>query len=302
MLTTKIPVPYACCIIIASAGLLFYMIISATPITYKEVMGLTVFNNTNLGNPLFLDDIQGYDTDTNLNPMPRFRGKPGGKAPKVSPRANQPPPSPLNYGYNSRNLQNDWFCVFESLFINTKLQHTFHSSYENPNYHILPCHPIQFDKLLSSTLPYLQNIVITNKDEDDHSQTSNYRHFITLRRIIMLLYKHANDRLKIPESTLNDILTTMAIQEREYIQHVRDEYPIFNIHPPRSAGTSMCGWFKRAQYAQKKQSNQTKAKQRPITTNPATGRNCNTGEDGIFPYPQFAYFVFMFPLKIIIKR
>ena len=282
LLLTKIPVPYAACIIIASAGLLFYLIISSTPITLDQALGNIKYNRSA---PIYLDYFD-YNVDNSMHQQ-SFNNNP---SPNNNPPRNynyEPPPeSPSNYNYNSGNIVNDWFCVFEALFINTKLKHTFHSRYHTsqPNIHIINCKPVNFDKLITYTPTYIHSLTITNNDNQTEQQSSTeltYHKFTQLRRIIMLLQHHSNDILKISDVQYIRIINLIAEKEQKYIDDYRNYYTVFMIHPPRSAGTSTCSWFRNVEYAQKRMSPAQLGKQRKVKRNAEPHRNCNLGEEGM---------------------
>eukprot|EP01084_Bolivina_argentea_P278468 475742_1 len=83
---------------------------------------------------------------------------------------------------------------------------------------------------------------------------------------------------------INILLTLIAKIEYKYIETYRNHYPIFNIHPPRSAGTFICEWFKSCQQMQQKSAQfNTTLHERPIRPYSIPKSNCNAGEGSQFP-------------------
>merc|ERR1719334_1352908 len=94
------------------------------------------------------------------------------------------------------------------------------------------------DGLLSETLSHIEQHPLSVEADDGHS----YHDLLSLRRRLMLLAAHSP--LPIDSPHYKRILRAIAAKEVVYFDNHRKAYPIFNIHPPRSAGTFVCSWFR----------------------------------------------------------
>ena len=170
-------------------------------------------------------------------------------------------------------LLHAWKCQFQSHFIIQKLHHTFSTPFQCSSKDL----KIMAWTLLTNTYQFLNTTQIWHDDNPQHL-TFTYHDLTSLRRIIMLLYKH--EFIEISKTKYQSILTLIAIKEKTYIKHHRQYYPIFNIHPPRSAGTTICNYFRKAANIQRGMSKDMMKDVRRIKINPEGARNCNLMPDG----------------------
>eukprot|EP01084_Bolivina_argentea_P134028 236483_1 len=175
---------------------------------------------------------------------------------------------------NIWNIEECWSHLLITLFIQPELDHLFTNIHWKqtdtnliPRCNITKNNMNDIDLLLDDTLNTLKSLT-TNTGFTFHS-------LIALRRSIMLVSQvlnvtNNNFYLRILQQTFNT--------EQSFRRTVRYQYPIFNIHLPRSAGTSICSFFKSSRKMQEKSNHS-----RSIRFNREPGRNCNIG-DGLTFY------------------
>lgn len=182
-----------------------------------------------------------------------------------------PPISDFDERYDGKFIHNQWKCHFHQ-FISTKLHHSISDGF------ISKCKsvdPYDIGALITMTDSYLDQQPISI----DRNDRNSYHDLISLRRIIMLLQSHSIET--VPNDFYMKILNKIATKEQVYFRQARNHFPVFNIHPPRSAGTTMCGWFRAAKNNQNRLSDEQKEKQTKIRMNPEPQRNCNIMPDGM---------------------
>eukprot|EP01084_Bolivina_argentea_P156850 273322_1 len=166
-----------------------------------------------------------------------------------------------------------WFYIFINTFVQSKLHHTF-SNYncDDNNINSTYCNIDYMDQLLIHTNNMLSN------------QLSSSHNLISLRRIIMLLNM---DNIEITKSKIyyNTILLISNLIDNN--TKINNNRIIFNIHPPRSAGTTICGYFRRA-YSKQKHELDTYIYEKPLLVRMNPLKNCNAGDaDGC----QFTHYL-----------
>ena len=160
------------------------------------------------------------------------------------------------------SLHDCWLHIFITDFVKTNLHHSIQHQYDSSNLN-QNCSINGIKALLSKT-----NALFTTSSE---FSLPSLHDLISLRRIIMLLNVDSNVQRSEEYDTAISLISNA-------INRKNDNSPnkiILNVHPPRSAGTTICGYFKGAQHRQSKVSNITKPQ---ILLNLQKGKNCNAGD------------------------
>eukprot|EP01084_Bolivina_argentea_P003335 6252_1 len=189
------------------------------------------------------------------------------------------------------DIEQCWSYLFTTQFVEPNLSHQFtnpniFTSYTNSFLSI--CNTNNIQSLLIETYTTLKSTTPMHK--------FTFHDLISLRRTLMILGYKSNILSNSNRKYIR-ILKLISKMESKFISQKRYEYPIFNIHLPRSAGTTICSHFQLSQWYQQanifefpngsyslKLMDKDTIK-RPILTNSKYGTNCNIG-DG-FPFNQY---------------
>eukprot|EP01084_Bolivina_argentea_P310985 538237_1 len=170
---------------------------------------------------------------------------------------------------NLANIKHIWFDIFRSTFISNEIQFKFNSNLNITNDFIHTLIILTADTLSN----YARNNTLLIINQDNHL----FRDLISIRRYIMLLniYYINNNFQYINSQTYNQILQYISNIELKYNQLFRNQYIIINLHPSRSAGTTICTLFKRAKNEEIRIFHSKDNIHMRITMHPDWKKNCN---------------------------
>ena len=173
---------------------------------------------------------------------------------------------------NLHQIHDCWSHLFIKIFVKKHLFYDFNITKYPNNCNKIETEISSIPILLQQTLPILSSLTHSNFTSSNYS----FHRFIALRRWIMILFTTSN--IKDNNNYYRKALELFNKIETNYNNKLRYNYPFFNIHLPRSGGTTICRWFKSIHDKQKINALSHVISEKRVKLETTLSTNCNVGD------------------------